>query len=85
VDAAIAAIRANSPSAKVEGIAADFSGPAGKSKEGVEKEFFERGRPSSLLKRFATVDEVAAMIVYVASELASATNRTALPVDGVVI
>jgi NAD(P)-dependent dehydrogenase (short-subunit alcohol dehydrogenase family) len=45
-----------------------------KSKEQVEKEFFEIGRPSSLLKRFATVDEVAAMAIYAASARASATN-----------
>src|SRR5271163_1575720 len=56
-----------------------------KSKEAVEKEFFEHARPSSLLKRFATVDEVAAMAVYVASELASATNGAALRVDGGVV
>jgi NAD(P)-dependent dehydrogenase (short-subunit alcohol dehydrogenase family) len=56
-----------------------------KSKEQVEKEFFEVGRPSSLLKRFATVEEVAAMVTYAASELASATNGAALRVDGGVI
>ncbi|HVJ06247.1 MAG TPA: SDR family NAD(P)-dependent oxidoreductase [Candidatus Saccharimonadales bacterium] len=53
-----------------------------KSKQQVEKEFFEHARPSSLLKRFATVDEVAAMATYVASELSSATNGAALRVDG---
>jgi len=31
---------------------------------GVEKEFFHSVRPSSLLKRFATTEEVAAMVVY---------------------
>ncbi len=56
-----------------------------KSKEEVEKEFFERVRPSSLLKRFATVNEVAAMVTFVASELSSATNGTALRVDGGVV
>ena len=56
-----------------------------KSKAEIEKEFFEHVRPSSLLKRFATVDEVAAMATYVASELASATNGAALRVDGGVI
>jgi NAD(P)-dependent dehydrogenase (short-subunit alcohol dehydrogenase family) len=48
----------------------------------VEKEFFETVRPSSLLKRFATVEEVAAMVAYVASPLSSATNGAALRVDG---
>jgi NAD(P)-dependent dehydrogenase (short-subunit alcohol dehydrogenase family) len=56
-----------------------------KSKQAIEKEFFEHVRPSSLLKRFATVDEVAAMVTYVAGELSSATNGTALRVDGGVV
>jgi NAD(P)-dependent dehydrogenase (short-subunit alcohol dehydrogenase family) len=56
-----------------------------KSKEQVEKEFFEHARPSSLLKRFATVEEVAAMVTYMASELSSATNGAALRVDGGVV
>jgi len=56
-----------------------------KSKEAIEKEFFDHVRPSSLLKRFATVDEVAAMVTYVAGELSSATNGTALRVDGGVV
>jgi NAD(P)-dependent dehydrogenase (short-subunit alcohol dehydrogenase family) len=56
-----------------------------KSKEAIEKEFFENVRPSSLLKRFATVDEVAALVTYVASELSSATNGASLRVDGGVV
>jgi len=56
-----------------------------KSKQVIEKEFFEHVRPSSLLKRFATVNEVAAMVSYVASELSSATNGAALRVDGGVV
>jgi NAD(P)-dependent dehydrogenase (short-subunit alcohol dehydrogenase family) len=51
----------------------------------VEKEFFANVRPSSLIKRFATTEEVAAMVVYVASERSSATNGAALRVDGGVI
>jgi NAD(P)-dependent dehydrogenase (short-subunit alcohol dehydrogenase family) len=56
-----------------------------KPKEQVEQEFFEKARPSSLLKRFATVEEVAAMATYLASELSSATNGAALRVDGGII
>jgi NAD(P)-dependent dehydrogenase (short-subunit alcohol dehydrogenase family) len=56
-----------------------------KSKEQVEKEFFQSARPSSLLKRFARIDEVSAMVTYVASELSSATNGAALRVDGGVV
>jgi NAD(P)-dependent dehydrogenase (short-subunit alcohol dehydrogenase family) len=51
----------------------------------VEKEFFEKVRPSSLLKRYATPEEVASMVAYVCSPLASATNGAALRVDGGVV
>jgi NAD(P)-dependent dehydrogenase (short-subunit alcohol dehydrogenase family) len=51
----------------------------------VEREFFATARPSSVLKRFATPDEVAAMIVYACSERASATTGAALRVDGGVL
>jgi NAD(P)-dependent dehydrogenase (short-subunit alcohol dehydrogenase family) len=47
-----------------------------------EKEFFASIRPSSLLKRFATTEEVANLVVYVSSPLSSATNGAALRVDG---
>lgn len=50
-----------------------------------EREFFARTRPSSLLQRFATPAEVAAMIVYVCSTQASATTGAALRVDGGVV
>jgi len=51
----------------------------------VEKEFFETVRPSSLLKRFATAEEVASLVAFVASPLSSATNGAALRVDGGVV
>ena len=51
----------------------------------VEKEFFATTRPSSLIQRFATTDETAAMIAYVCSAQASATTGAALRVDGGVI
>lgn len=47
-----------------------------------EKEFFEKVRPTSLLKRFGTPEEVASMVVYLCSPLASATTGAALRVDG---
>jgi NAD(P)-dependent dehydrogenase (short-subunit alcohol dehydrogenase family) len=50
-----------------------------------EKFFFEKVRPSSLLKRFETAEEVANMVVYICSPLAAATNGAALRVDGGVI
>ena len=51
----------------------------------VERQFFETARPSSIIQRFATPEEVAAMIAYVCSERASATTGAALRVDGGVI
>jgi NAD(P)-dependent dehydrogenase (short-subunit alcohol dehydrogenase family) len=51
----------------------------------VEKEFFTIARPTSLLKRFATPDEVAALVAFVASPLSSATNGAALRADGGVV
>jgi NAD(P)-dependent dehydrogenase (short-subunit alcohol dehydrogenase family) len=51
----------------------------------VEREFFATARPSSVLKRFATSEEVAAMITYVCSVPASATTGSALRVDGGVV
>ncbi|HEY3863920.1 MAG TPA: SDR family oxidoreductase [Verrucomicrobiae bacterium] len=47
-----------------------------------EKEFFTSVRPTSLLKRFASTEEVANLVVYVCSPLSSATNGAALRVDG---
>jgi len=51
----------------------------------VEAEFFQNVRPTSLIKRFATNEEVAAIVVYLSSPVASATNGAALRVDGGVI
>jgi NAD(P)-dependent dehydrogenase (short-subunit alcohol dehydrogenase family) len=71
-----------------EGVAqfvADLAHQGGVDRSVVEAEFFQTARPTSLLKRFATVEEVANMIVYVCSPLASATNGAALRVDGGVV
>ena len=57
----------------------------GKSFEAFEKEFFEKVRPTSLIKRFATPEEVASMVAYVCSPLASATTGASLRVDGGVL
>ncbi len=52
------------------------------SKPELEREFFASMRPSSLLKRFATPEEVASMVVFLASPLASATNGAAVRAEG---
>jgi NAD(P)-dependent dehydrogenase (short-subunit alcohol dehydrogenase family) len=57
----------------------------GKSFEEFEKEFFEKFRPSSLIKRFASPEEVASLVAYIASPLSSATTGAAIRVDGGVI
>ncbi|MEW5833504.1 MAG: SDR family oxidoreductase [Pseudomonadota bacterium] len=62
-------------------IAAGRGVPAGQ----VEKEFIATERPSSLIKRLATVEEVANLSVYLASEQASATTGAAVRVDGGVV
>lgn len=51
----------------------------------MEEEFFKTARPSSLLHRFETPDEVAAMIVFVCSQAASAVNGAALRAEGGVV
>ena len=53
-----------------------------KTVEEVEKNFFKDVRSSSLLGRFAKVEEVASTIVYLCSAAASATNGASVRVDG---
>ena len=57
----------------------------GITQEEAEHGFLETMRPTTLIRRFATTDEVANMIVYVCSEQASATSGAALRVDGGVV
>ncbi len=54
----------------------------GKTKAEVEEAFFTEVRTSSLLQRFAKVEEVANTITYLCSPLSSATNGAAIKVDG---
>ena len=57
----------------------------GQSFEAFQKQFFEQARPSSLLKRFITPEEVANLVVYVCSPASAATNGAALRADGGVV
>lgn len=69
----------------VEDFVEALAASEGKSFAAFEAEFFEKVRPTSLIKRFATSEEVASLVAYVASPLASATTGAALRVDGGVI
>ena len=60
----------------------DLAQERGLSTGEVEREFFEKVRPTCLLERFATIDEVATFVTYLASPLAAANNGAALRVDG---
>lgn len=51
----------------------------------VERDFIATHRPTSLIKRLATVEEVANLSTYLASEQASATTGAAVRVDGGVV
>jgi NAD(P)-dependent dehydrogenase (short-subunit alcohol dehydrogenase family) len=64
---------------------AEWAAKSGMSPQTVENEFFKTARPTSLIKRFATPEEVAAMVAFVASPLSAATNGAALRVDGGVV
>lgn len=61
---------------------ADAAAKEGKTVKAVEAAFFAEVRTSSLLQRFATVDEVASTITYLSSPLAAATNGATIKVDG---
>ena len=55
------------------------------SEEEMEAQFIARNHPTALLRRLATPEEVANMVVYVCSPQAWATTGAALRVDGGVI
>jgi hypothetical protein len=69
----------------VEGFVDNMAASRGTDRATIEQEFFQNVRPSSLLRRFATPQEVAAMVTFVASPLSAATNGAALRVDGGVV
>jgi NAD(P)-dependent dehydrogenase (short-subunit alcohol dehydrogenase family) len=69
----------------VERLLADAAKARNTTMEAMQKEFIRSFRPTSLLDRFATIDEVANLVGFVASPLASAINGAALRVDGGVV
>ena len=62
-----------------------LSAAQGITQEEAEQAFLRTMRPTTLINRFSTTDEVANMVVYVCSEQASATTGAALRVDGGVL
>jgi len=69
----------------VTAMIAKISKEQGITPEEVEAGFIRNARPSSLIKRLAKVEEVAAMAVYLCSEPASATTGSPVRVDGGVV
>lgn len=68
-----------------DGLVEAFKARAGGLTPEVEKQFIATGRPSSLIRRIAEPSEVASMVAYVCSPLASATNGAALRVEGGIV
>jgi NAD(P)-dependent dehydrogenase (short-subunit alcohol dehydrogenase family) len=69
----------------VETFVKDLAKQHGQSVEEAAAQFVKQFRPTSLLQRFASVDEIANMVVYVASKEASATNGAALRAEGGIV
>jgi NAD(P)-dependent dehydrogenase (short-subunit alcohol dehydrogenase family) len=69
----------------VEAFVKDLASQNGQSVEEAAAQFVKQFRPTSLLQRFASVEEIANMVVYVASKQSSATNGAALRAEGGII
>ncbi|THD70718.1 MAG: SDR family oxidoreductase [Bradyrhizobium sp.] len=69
----------------VEAFVKDLARQSGQSVEEAASRFVRQFRPTSLLQRFASVEEIANMVVYVSSKEASATNGAALRAEGGIV
>jgi NAD(P)-dependent dehydrogenase (short-subunit alcohol dehydrogenase family) len=69
----------------VETFVKDLAKQNGQSVEEAASQFIKQFRPTSLLQRFATVQEIANMVVYISSKEASATNGAALRAEGGIV
>ena len=69
----------------VETFVKDLAKQNGQSMDEAAANFVKQHRPTSLLQRFASVEEIANMVVYVASKEASATNGAALRAEGGIV
>jgi NAD(P)-dependent dehydrogenase (short-subunit alcohol dehydrogenase family) len=66
----------------VETFVADLARQNGQSEQDAAAQFIKQHRPGSLIQRFASVEEIANMVIYVSSKEASATNGAALRAEG---
>ena len=66
----------------VETFVADLARQNGQSEQDAAAQFIKQHRPGSLIQRFASVEEIANMVIYVSSKEASATNGAALLAEG---
>jgi NAD(P)-dependent dehydrogenase (short-subunit alcohol dehydrogenase family) len=69
----------------VETFVKDLAKQNGQSVDEAAANFVKQHRPTSLLQRFASVEEIANMVVYVSSKEASATNGAALRAEGGIV
>jgi NAD(P)-dependent dehydrogenase (short-subunit alcohol dehydrogenase family) len=69
----------------VEAFVKDLARQNGQSVEEAAALFVKQHRPSSLLQRFASVEEIANMVIYIASKESSATNGAALRAEGGIV
>jgi NAD(P)-dependent dehydrogenase (short-subunit alcohol dehydrogenase family) len=69
----------------VEAFVKDLARQNGQSVEEAASQFVKQFRPTSLLQRFASVEEIANLVIYVASKEASATNGAALRAEGGIV
>jgi NAD(P)-dependent dehydrogenase (short-subunit alcohol dehydrogenase family) len=69
----------------VETFVKDLAKQNGQSVDEAAANFVKQHRPTSLLQRFARVDEIANMVAFVASKEASATNGAALRAEGGIV
>ena len=73
---------------RTEGISmmlANESKRTGKSARKLEQEFFSVARPTSIIQRLSEPWEIAAMVAYACSDLASSTTGAALRVEGGIV
>ena len=69
----------------VETFVKDLARQNGQSVDEAAANFVKQNRPTSLIQRFASVEEIANMVVYVSSKQSSATNGASLRVEGGIV